>query len=272
MKTRAFRGAGTVAAVAAILLLTSARPALAANREMERLQIQVATLQSHLAELQRAMADHSREIKRLADIVAEQNAALKKVLQDGELRNEATEHRLEEIAERLAHVSERLSAGGGSASAAPTPAAPASPTAASRGEGTAPPRATPPPAAAPLPGELFSQAYADYTRGQYDLALQEFGEYLKRFPDTERTDDAQYWIGVCRAGKQQYAEAIAAWDALISEFPSSDKRPDAHVKKGGALEKLGRRREALTQYRFVVDHYPNSPAAKIAGDKLNPTQ
>jgi tol-pal system protein YbgF len=260
---------GLVAFLAACAWAAPA-PARAASREVERLQIQVATLQSHIAELQRAVAENGRETRRLADVLAEQNAALKKALQDGDLRNEATQNRLSEIAERLADISERFSGGGSPAATTPTPAGTAAPL--GRSDTGPPPRATPPPPPAPLPGELFSQAYADYTRGQYDLALQEFREYLKRFPETERTDDAQYWIGVCLAGKQQYAEAVAAWDALIVNFPASDKRPDSHVKKGGALEKLGKRREALTQYRFVVDHYPNSPAAKIAGDKLNPTQ
>ncbi len=261
---------GLLASIAGCVLLLSAPPASAASREIERLQIQVATLQSHLAELQRAVAENGREVRRMSEVLAEQSAALKKVIEDGNLRNEAIQHRLEEIAQRLAEISERPVTSA-APTAAPGPMA-ASPTAAGKIDGAAPPRPTAAPAAAPLPAEIFSQAYADYTRGQYDLALQEFREYLKRFPDTERTDDAQYWIGVCLAGKQQYAEAIAAWDALILDFPASDKRPDSHVKKGGALEKLGRRREALTQYRFVVDHYPNSPAAKIAGDKLNPTQ
>jgi TolA-binding protein len=56
----------------------------------------------------------------------------------------------------------------------------------------------------------------------------------------------------------------------MQNFASSDKLPDARVKKGMALERLGRRDQALLEWRFVVERYPNSPAARIARDRLNP--
>ena len=54
------------------------------------------------------------------------------------------------------------------------------------------------------------------------------------------------------------------------DYPASDKLPDARVKKGMALERLGRRSQALVEYRFVVDRYPNSEAARMARERLNP--
>ena len=45
--------------------------------------------------------------------------------------------------------------------------------------------------------------------------------------------------------------------------------PDGRVKKGMALERLGRRSQALVEYRYVVDRYPTSPAARIARERLN---
>ena len=57
---------------------------------------------------------------------------------------------------------------------------------------------------------------------------------------------------------------------LFRDYPSSDKLPDARVKKGMALEKQGRRSQALIEYRYVVDRFPNSQAARIARERLNP--
>ena len=90
------------------------------------------------------------------------------------------------------------------------------------------------------------------------------------YPGTDFTDNAQYWIGECLYGKKQYDEAIEAWNTLFRDYPSSDKLPDARVKKGMALERLGRRSQALVEYRYVVDRFPNSPAARIARETLNP--
>ena len=46
--------------------------------------------------------------------------------------------------------------------------------------------------------------------------------------------------------------------------------PDARLKKGLAYEKLGRKREAIAEFRVVVDRYPNSEAGKKARERLTP--
>ena len=56
----------------------------------------------------------------------------------------------------------------------------------------------------------------------------------------------------------------------MRDYPASDKLPDARYKKGVTLERLGRRREALVEYRNVVERYPNSEAGRKAREKLNP--
>jgi tol-pal system protein YbgF len=97
-----------------------------------------------------------------------------------------------------------------------------------------------------------------------------FTEYLKAYPGTDFSDNAQYWIGECLYGKQKYQEAVEGWNVLFRDYPSSDKLPDARVKKGMALERLGRRSQALVEYRYVIDRFPNSSAARIARERINP--
>ncbi len=252
------------------VLLALATPALAASKETERLQIQIAGLQGQIAELQRAAEDGLREVRRLNEALAEQNAFIKKSLQDQHVQEEAIAATLKDVTERLAELSERLQA----LKAAPDTGAgePAAPVALGSPSPAGGPLATSPatPAPPPAPRELYSQAYADYARGNYDLAIQGFTEYIRVYPGTDFTDNAQYWIGECLYGKQKYAEAIEAWNTLFRDYPSSDKLPDARVKKGMALERLGRRSQALVEYRYVVDRFPNSPAARIARERLNP--
>src|SRR5262245_20825491 len=91
-----------VVGLAALLVLASASAVRAASKEIERLQIQMATLQSQLGDMQRAINDNAREMKRLSDLLGEQNAALKKALQDEKLDHEATQIAIKEIAERIA--------------------------------------------------------------------------------------------------------------------------------------------------------------------------
>ena len=251
-----------------------AGPAWPANKDIERLYIQVSALQSQIADLQRATEETLKEVRRLNEVLAEQNAALRRSVEDQRLREEAFQGALKDLTERLAELGERLDAMKAATVAPPavytpsgTSTAPGAPPA---GNGPAP--ATPPAPAAnvPPPRELYSQAYTDYARGNYDLAIQGYQEYLRNYPDTEFADNAQYWIGECLYSKQNYKEAIEAWNTLFRSYPSSEKLPDGRLKKGLALERLGRRREALAEYRYVMDRYPNTEAARKAREKVGP--
>jgi tol-pal system protein YbgF len=255
--------------VVAAAVLAMAAPVRAANKDLERLYVQVAALQSQVADLQRAAEDSLKEIRRLNEVVAEQNASMRRSVDDQRLREEAFQNAIKDFTERLAEMGERLDA---ARAAAPTPAAsvytPSTPAGSPPAGPVGAPPAAVPGANVPPPRELYSQAYTDYARGNYDLAIQGYQEYLRNYPDTEFADNAQYWIGECLYSKQKFPEAIAAWEELFQRFPASDKLPDAHLKKGLALERMARRREALREYRFVVDRYPNTEAARKARDKI----
>jgi tol-pal system protein YbgF len=262
-----------VTLTAAGIVVALVAPAFAANRELERLQVQVAGLQTQIAELQRLGEENLKEVRRLNEFLAEQNSAFRKSLQDQKIQDEALASTLKEVAEKLAELGERAQAAARVTAPAPdtSPQAPLpSPGATVANPGTATPTAAPPSGPPPAPRELYSQAYADYARGNYDLAIQGFNEYIRQFPSTDFTDNAQYWVGEALYGKKQFAEAIEAWNTLFRDYPSSDKLPDGRVKKGMALERLGRRSQALVEYRYVIDRFPNSPAARIARERLNP--
>lgn len=254
------------ALVAAGCLLPSSTEAR--NKDLERLQLQVATLQSQLLDIQRSSEETRKELQRLNELIAAQNALLQRTSTDRFQQDEAATASLKDLDDRIAELVEAVRALRASTLGLLPPPAGAAGAGTPAGDGATEPGApTPPP---PAPRELYSQAYADYARGNYDLAMQGFGEYIRNYPDTDFTDNAQYWIGECLYGKKLYADSIEAWNVLFKDYPSSDKLPDARVKKGMALEKLGRRSQALIEYRYVVDRFPNSPAARIARQRLNP--
>ncbi len=246
--------------------LVLASPARAANKDIERLQVQIASLGAQVAELKRLLEQNVAEIKRLNESLAEQGSIVKRGEQSKRTEDEALRLVLKDIADRLGEVQERLQAGALAAASPGMPPGEGQPLVAGPGGAGTPPAG---PGSPPAPRELYSQAYADYARGNYDLAISGFEEYLRTYPNTEFSDNAQYWIGECVYGKQKYAEAIEAWNTLFRDFPSSDKLPDARFKKGLALERLGRRSQALVEYRYVVDRYPNSEAGRKAREKLN---
>ena len=250
-------------------LLAAAAPAARADKDCQRMQVQVTALQGQIADMQRKAAENIDELRRLTELIAEQNALLKRALDEGRQQDEAILTSMRDLGDRVSQVAEQLDA----LRVAGNVAAPVAAGAALTGTpeaGAVDPLTGEPSAPVPAPRELYSQAYADFARGNYDLAIDGFKEYMTHYPDTDFTDNAQYWIGECLYGKKEYAEAIEAWNTLFRDHPSSDKLPDGRVKKGMALERLGRRSQALVEYRYVVDRYPTSPAARIARERLNP--
>lgn len=254
-----------VPALAVLALL--APPAHAQKKEYERLQLQIANMQGQIIALQRSVEDAVSELERLNQNLAGQGELLRRTVDDNRLQGESTQAALRDVVDGLGEVSEALRAlrASGPGLAPPMPGDAGAATA-DAGEGGTPPPGT----GAPPPRELYSQAYADFARGNFDLAVQGFETYLEYYPETEFSDNARYWIGECYYGQGRFDEAVDAWNQLLRDFASSDKVPDARVKKGMALERLGRRSQALLEYRYVLDRYPNSPAARIAREKLNP--
>jgi tol-pal system protein YbgF len=257
------------ASVMMLTLVGIASPARAANKDMERLQVQVAFLQGQITDLKRAVDDAVSELHRLNESLADQSTSLKRTTQDRRSQDEATQTALRELTERVAELADRMQSlqSSTATSSAPPPVASAAPALPGPPANVGPVSAAPSPMA---PRELYSQAYADYARGNFDLAIQEYQEYLRTYPSTDLSDNAQYWIGECHYAKARFEEAIEDWNTLLREYPASDKLPDARFKKGMALERLGRRSQALIEYRYVMDRFPNSDAGRRAREKLNP--
>jgi tol-pal system protein YbgF len=104
----------------------------------------------------------------------------------------------------------------------------------------------------------YTNAYRDYTGGKYDIAFQEFSDYLKYFPNTQFAPNAQYYIGEIYYQKRDYNNAINAYDAVLEKFSDNNKTADAHYKKGMALMGLGRNDAAAREFRDVYARYSDS--------------
>jgi tol-pal system protein YbgF len=138
-----------------------------------------------------------------------------------------------------------------------------------------PPAATdhqnPPPSPPPTglsPQEVYNTAYADYLKGNFDLATDGFKIYRESFPDSPLADNALYWIGECSFSQRKYIEAIDAFNELILNYPQGDKIAAAYLKKGLALAELGRQDEALVVFKLLTSKYPLEEEARIAQEKI----
>jgi tol-pal system protein YbgF len=118
------------------------------------------------------------------------------------------------------------------------------------------------------PEALYQSAYDDYLRGNYDLAVASFEEYLETFPNTELADNATYWIGESYYREGQYRQAIDQFERVLRRYPRSEKVAGALLKKGYAYLELGERPQGVVQLQLVIREHPTSDEANIARDRL----
>jgi tol-pal system protein YbgF len=146
-----------------------------------------------------------------------------------------------------------------------TEAAPAPGEAASPGEAAAPPAVV---AAAPTVTDIYNQARIDYTQGRYPLAISGFKDVLGLDSRGQLADNAHYWMGETYLAQRQHELAIEQFDAVIRDYPQSNKRPDAYLKKAMTLDEMGRRSEANLMYELVIEQFPATSQERVARRKL----
>jgi len=114
----------------------------------------------------------------------------------------------------------------------------------------------------------YTNAYRDYLGGKYDLAMPEFNDYLKYFSNTQFASNVQFYIGDIYFKKQDYTNALQAFDNVLERFPDGNKTADAHYMKGMALMQLSRNDSAAREFRDVYSSYPDTDLAAKAKARL----
>jgi tol-pal system protein YbgF len=126
------------------------------------------------------------------------------------------------------------------------------------------------PAASQIPAEtLYQNALRDRSGGKYDLALQQFAEYLKSYGNTDLAPNAQYYTGDIHYTQGDYETALKDFDTVLERYPENNRSPDARYMKGQALLKLGRRTAAAKEFQELIRLYPNSNLATKARAQLH---
>lgn len=108
---------------------------------------------------------------------------------------------------------------------------------------------------------LYEKAGQDKQGGNLDLALEQYQNYLRWFPNTELAPNSQFYVGEILYNKGDYDGAIQAFDEVLEKYPDNNKSPDALYMKGQALLKADRRSQAAQVLNDVVKKYPSSDQA-----------
>lgn len=296
-----------VLAFAAILLgaaggaMLAPQPASAVSRDMIELQQQVAQLLQGQQDMRSAMDSNNATIKTLVqqsldsvnklsaemnsvqksvqevqantgariDTMAQQTQGLSDNLQDVQARVGKLSQQLTDAQNLLQSIDGKLSnqpGATGTPGATETPGATGGPTT-SNGTGDAPGGS--PPGMAPISADtLYQNALRDYTSGKYDLARQEFSDYIKNFPSNDLASNSQFYLGEIAYAQGDFKGAVGAYNAVLVNYPRSFKLAASELKKGMAELESGERAAGIRDLRSVESRFPGSDEARRAHAKL----
>jgi len=123
-------------------------------------------------------------------------------------------------------------------------------------------------AAAPPPDVLYNNALRDYNGAKNDVAIQEFNDYLKFYPNTDLAGNAYFYLAEIQYKAGDYQKAVADYDLVLQNFPSGNKAAAAQLKKGFALLELGKQDEGTEELKHVIQRYPRTTEATQARERL----
>jgi len=117
-------------------------------------------------------------------------------------------------------------------------------------------------------GNLYKDAYETLHKGDLEGARRKFEAFLKQYPNTELSDNAQFWIGETYFLKKDFERAVLEYEKAMVKYPEGDKIPAALFKQALAFLELGDKTNARNLLKRVIEKYPHSEQAEIAKKKL----
>lgn len=212
-----------------------------------------------MAALQKSMQDFSANSGARLDTTGTQVQGLSDNVADLQARLGKLDQKLTDVQNTLQSVDSKL------ATPPPPPQPPPGGTATPSPAASAPPTTAAPPPSADV---LYSNGLRDINGKHYDLAQQEFQDYLKYYSDTDLASNAQFYLGEIAFMQSEYPQALDAYNRVIDNYPKSFKTASARMRKGFCLAELGQKAAAIRELRTVVRLFPGTDEAKRSAAKL----
>ena len=255
--------------VFAILFAVSSAPsAWGVSKEIIKLQVQVRALQDQMTQMRQSFDERmgvmqhlveqstdnvnqmSLAVSSLEKRLSQQNSDTVAKVDDVSGQVQALHDSIDELKARLAKISQQLDEMNASK------------------ENLGATAGAPPPPQAPPPDVLYNNALRDFTAARYPLSGQEFTDYLKFYPITEKAGNAQFYLGDIAYRQGNFAQAVREYDKVLERYPGNNKSAAAQLKKGYALLELEQKDAAVKELQNLVARYPRSPEATQARDRL----
>jgi tol-pal system protein YbgF len=227
-------------------------------------------LNSQMGLLQKNVQEATANSGSRIDTMSTQTQGLSDNLQDIQARVAKLSQQMNDVQGLLQSIDGRIS-GGAPITPSANSSAPA-PTYAPANQGAPPPssadNSAPSTMSSVSSDTLYQNALRDFSTGKYDLARQEFSDFVRTFPTNELSSNAQFYLGEISYQQGNYQDALAQYEIVMSNYPRSFKLAAAMLKKSFAELELGMKSSGIRDLRELVRRFPGSDEARRAQAKL----
>ncbi|MBI5020354.1 MAG: tetratricopeptide repeat protein [Ignavibacteriales bacterium] len=117
----------------------------------------------------------------------------------------------------------------------------------------------------------FKLAVGLYNDGMYDLAVEQFKNFINTYPNTSNGIESRFYLGTTQLKLKRYDEARVTFQNFALTYVEHPKAPEAWLKVGDAFLALNNVREAASAYERVKVFHPKSqlvPEALLKAGQL----
>ena len=114
----------------------------------------------------------------------------------------------------------------------------------------------------------FEAALGQFRAGKFAEADAAFAALLRQYPQTGYAPSARFWLGNAQYANRAYKEAIATFKALLSQAPNHERAPEAALSIANCQNELKEPKAARKTLEDLQRAYPQSEAAAAAKERL----
>jgi TolA-binding protein len=116
-------------------------------------------------------------------------------------------------------------------------------------------------------GQYVEEAFigkisAEYGAGMTAECFSSITNFLARFPNSKFTPNALYLLALSSAAQSNFQAAVASITTLTTKYPNGNENltniDEAYYQKGNILLQAGKPQEAIKEFNYFTDHFPNS--------------
>ena len=113
----------------------------------------------------------------------------------------------------------------------------------------------------------YIESLSNYQNGEWNLSLDGFKFLIQADGNNQLADNCQYWIGEIYYSQKDFRRSIKEFEKVFT-FPGTNKSDDAQFKLGLCYVNIGQIDKAKQEFENLLDFYPNSEYYKKGQDYL----